>query len=140
MNYKDILERDYLLKKSYHEHDYTVEDYLSEYVLNYTTYDSELDNQLVFRSCVVIDAILRGETFKLIEDKSQDWYLWYIVIVNMPFFVDKLEWGTSVRGAWFHFHRDTEFNGVLENKVFDDEDLKQCMKNIVELYVEHKGK
>ena len=140
MNYKDLLERDYLLQKSYHEHEYTVEDYLSEYIFNYTTYDSELDNQLVFRSCVVIDAILRGETFKLIEDKSQDWYLWYIVIVNMPFFVDKLEWGTSVRGAWFHFHSDTEFNGVLKNKVFDDEDLKQCMKNIVELYVEHKGK
>lgn len=137
MNYKEKLEHDYLLQKSYHDGIYTVEEYLSEYIFNYTTYDSTIDEQIVFRSCVIIDAILRGTTVKLIDDEA-DWYLWYIIIVNMPFFVDKIEWGTSFRGAWFQFHRGTAFDGVFENAVFDTEDLKNCMKAIVDFYTEQK--
>ena len=44
-------------------------------------------------------------TFEYIESNHFN----YLLMVNMPFFKDKLEWGGSIRGAWWDLHGDKEF-------------------------------
>lgn len=73
--------------------------YLSEYIFNFTTYDSEMAELFARRALEVCAAINNGTTFDYIKDAEQ--YRWYLVMCNMPFFADRIEWGTSVRGAWW---------------------------------------
>lgn len=74
-------------------------EYLSDYIFDFTTYDSEMAKVFAGRALEVCAAISDKTTFEYIKDAVQ--YQWYLVMVNMPFFSDKIEWGTSVRGAWW---------------------------------------
>ena len=47
----------------------------------------------------VIDVIINQTQFEYIKDEAK--YLNYLTMVNMPFLSNKIEWGTSIRGAWF---------------------------------------
>lgn len=47
----------------------------------------------------VCAAVNDSRTFDYIKDADN--YRWYLLMVNMPFFNGRLEWGTSVRGAWW---------------------------------------
>ncbi len=47
----------------------------------------------------VLKVILERETFLYIESSNEN-YINFITMVNMPFLIDKLNWGTSIRGAW----------------------------------------
>jgi hypothetical protein len=74
-------------------------EYLSDYIFDFTTYDGEMAELFASKALEVCSAISDSTTFEYIKDTEQ--YRWYLVMVNMPFFADKLEWGTSVRGAWW---------------------------------------
>ena len=74
-------------------------EYLSEYIFNFTTYDSELSEELGRKAVDVCAAINNGTTFDYIEDKDN--CRWFILMCNMPFFADRINWGTSIRGAWW---------------------------------------
>lgn len=74
-------------------------EYLSDYIFNFTTYDGEIAELFASKALEVCAAISGRTTFDYIKDAEQ--YRWYLVMVNMPSFADKLEWGTSVRGAWW---------------------------------------
>jgi hypothetical protein len=56
---------------------------------------------LAEKAVEVCEAILGKTTFDFIQ--GQENYKWYIVLSNMLFFQSKIDWGTSVRGAWFYF-------------------------------------
>lgn len=73
--------------------------YLSEHIFNFTTYDSEMDELFAAKAVEVCYAINNGATFYYIK-KSEN-YKWFLLMCNMPFFEGKLEWGTSIRGAWW---------------------------------------
>ena len=73
--------------------------YLSEYIFDFTTYDDEMAELFARKALEVCAAISESKTFDYIKDAEQ--YRWYLVMCNMPFFADKLEWGTSIRGAWW---------------------------------------
>ncbi|MFH1625922.1 MAG: hypothetical protein ABID54_12320, partial [Pseudomonadota bacterium] len=47
------------------------------------------------------------QTFDYIE--SEEGNLWYLIMVNMPFFAEKLNWGTSIRGAWWDLWGNEKF-------------------------------
>jgi hypothetical protein len=34
-------------------------------------------------------------------ESSPENYRWHIIMCNMPFFANRIEWGTSIRGAWW---------------------------------------
>lgn len=74
-------------------------EYLSDYIFNFTTYDGEMAELFACKALEVCAAISNRTTFDYIKDAEQ--YRWYLVMCNMPFFSDKLEWGTSIRGAWW---------------------------------------
>jgi hypothetical protein len=74
-------------------------EFLSDAIFDFTTYDGEISSTMGVWALSVCKAISDKKTFEYI--KSEEGYLWYILIVNMPFFQDKLDWGGSIRGAWW---------------------------------------
>lgn len=73
--------------------------FLSSDVMNYTTYDSDVDAVLVKWTLEVVEAILLRKTFEYIKEEPR--YTRYLIVCNLPFLKGKLEWGGSIRGAWF---------------------------------------
>lgn len=84
--------------------------YLSEHIFSFTTYDSEKDELFGRKAIEICEAINEGRTFDFIKDTDN--YTWFLVMCNMPFFADRLEWGTSIRGAWWSAcdHRKIELS------------------------------
>jgi hypothetical protein len=73
--------------------------YLSDSIFDFTTYDSAMDELFAAKAIEVCAAINDSKTFEYIKDAEQ--YKWYLLMCNMPFFAERLEWGTSIRGAWW---------------------------------------
>lgn len=74
-------------------------EYLAEYIFDFTTYETQFSELFAKRALEVCSAINKNETFEYIEKLGC--CFWYSLMVNMPFFVDKLEWGDSICGAWW---------------------------------------
>lgn len=82
-------------------------EYLSDYVFDLTTYDGEMSELFARKALEVCAAVSDATTFDYITDPEQ--YRWFLLMVNMPFFASRLDWGTSIRGAWWG-NEDTEFS------------------------------
>lgn len=100
-----------LLQNSYETHRQTVEcppesrlEFLADVVFQFTTYDGAMSVEFAARAVQVCTAITERATFSFIEDP--ECYRWFLLMINMPFFVGRLDWGTSIRGAWWG-HNDT---------------------------------
>lgn len=74
-------------------------EYLSDHIFDFTTYDSEKAERFAVMALEVCQAIQQRKTFEYIEDPTN--YMTFLLMVNMPFFASRLNWGTSVRGAWW---------------------------------------
>jgi hypothetical protein len=73
--------------------------FLSDYVFDFATYDDEKAEEFGAKALEICRAISDRKTFEYIEDPLN--YRWFLLMVNMPFFARRLNWGTSVRGAWW---------------------------------------
>lgn len=93
--------------------------YLSSYTFEYDTYDSGMDKVFACKTLEVCHSISNATTFKYIEDENN--YIWYLALVNMPFLKDKIEWGTSVRGAWWNYNKPSV---DLGGETISDVDMK----------------
>lgn len=76
-------------------------DYLGDHIFNYTTYDGEVSELFALKTVEVIKAINNRTVFEYI--KNEDNYKWYLLICNMPFVRGRIDWGTSIRGAWWDY-------------------------------------
>ena len=85
--------------------------FLADCVFDFTTYDGDADHLFGSRAVEVCEAILNQSTFDYI--KGGDRYQWFLVMVNMPFFKDRLDWGTSIRGAWWHVSGETVAKNLM---------------------------
>ena len=83
-------------------------EYIGHVIFNFTTYSNSIDELFAALMMPVIRCILEKKTFEYQEDRSQ--YINYLHMVNMPFLVNKLEWGTSIRGAWFDDYQEYEID------------------------------
>ncbi len=85
-------------------------EYLGDHIFNFTTYESEYSELFAKKALEVCAAISDSKTFEYI--KEPEGRLWYLLMVNMSFFADKLEWGGSIRGAWWSEppHKKIEFS------------------------------
>lgn len=93
------------------EHSYTMESqtsggrdqsrlgYLAQHIFDFTTYESEADELFARKAVEVCAAITDGKTFDYIANPPAR--IWYLLMVNMPFFMPRLNWGGSIRGAWW---------------------------------------
>ena len=95
-NYKKELEDFY---KDYANNGETKLEFTGDHIFEFTTYSSNLSELLAQTMIDVMVQIANRTTFEYIEDEAN--HVNYILMINMPFLSDKIEWGTSVRGAWF---------------------------------------
>lgn len=77
-------------------------EYLGGYIFNFTTYENIVLEQMATKALEVCNAITNKTTFDYITDENNN--LWYLIMVNMPFFNDRLTWGSSIRGAWWDIY------------------------------------
>jgi hypothetical protein len=97
---RELLEHSFNLTRGFGGgHEMSRLEFLAEYVFDFTTYDTEMGELFARKALEVCAAINDGKTFDYIKDADN--YRWYLLMVNMPFFAGRLEWGTSVRGAWW---------------------------------------
>lgn len=68
-------------------------------VFDLVTYDSSLDEMFVKDIIEVCKAILEERTYEYIRDPDN--YIKYILVCQILDKFHWIEWGTSIRGAWF---------------------------------------
>jgi hypothetical protein len=107
-----------LLTESYESDGFCVKptsrlEYLSDYIFDFTTYEDEAAELFARRAIEVAAAISNGTTFEYI--KRHEDRIWFLLMCNMPFFYPRLEWGTSIRGAWWkHENHTLESCGLFD--------------------------
>lgn len=69
-------------------------------IFDLVTYDSSLDEMFVKDIIEVCKVILEERTFEYIGE-SRDNYIKYILVCQTLHKFNWIEWGTSIRGAWF---------------------------------------
>ena len=74
-------------------------EYIGDYIFQFTTYDDDMTALFASKAVEVCAAITEGKTFDYIKDAEN--YRWYLLMCNTQFFAGKLNWGTSIRGAWW---------------------------------------
>jgi len=74
-------------------------EFLGGHLFDFTTYDNSMDALFAELMLEVIDCIVNKTTFEYLSDEAR--YMNYLTMVNMPFFSGMLDWGSSIRGAWF---------------------------------------
>lgn len=107
IDYGRLLEHSFKMDNELSDHPKTRLGYLSHNIFDFTTYDSDMDELFAQRAVEVCAAINNQKTFEYIA--SPENYQWYLLMCNMPFFVDRLEWGGSIRGAWWCGDRKLRF-------------------------------
>ena len=87
--------------------------WFSDYLCGYCTYDEDISYIMAKETLEVMNAINTKKTFEYIEDDNK--YLNYIKYLNMPFLDEKVEWGGSIRGAWWKRKVVIEADGLFNN-------------------------
>lgn len=70
-------------------------------VFGLATYDGALDKLFVERICDVCKYIAAGKTYEFI-DMSDENYTTYILVCQLLYKKNWIEWGSSIRGAFFY--------------------------------------
>jgi hypothetical protein len=110
--------------------------YLADHIFDFTTYDMNISNDLAIRAVVVCNAITERTTLDYIQNPYN--HHWYVIMCNMPFFADRIDWGTSIRGAFWDQDITLKScglwdgdNQILEMK-FTREEWEGFMRAVVE--------
>jgi len=99
MNYLQMLERSFSEAQLNECPPSTRFAFLADSFFDLTTYDDDVSDEFGRKAVEVCAAITNQQTFSYISDPAN--YRWFLLMVNMPFFADKLNWGGSIRGAWW---------------------------------------
>jgi hypothetical protein len=73
--------------------------YIGEHIFGFVTYEQEYDELFAKKALMVCEAVNLHATYAFI--KTPENRLWYLLMMNMPFFQDRVVWGSSIRGAWW---------------------------------------
>lgn len=98
-DYKQLIEHSHIKTQECHDEPSSRLAFLADHIFQFTTYDDEMSEFFARKAIEVCAAINDRTTFDYISDAEN--YRWYITMCNMPFFADNVEWGTSVRGAFW---------------------------------------
>ena len=80
-------------------------EYCGRFIFGFTTYDCVKDEEFAHVMLDTIEAILYCENSCFI-DKSEENYRNYLLMVNMPFLKNKIEWGVSIRHCWIEDNKE----------------------------------
>lgn len=107
-----LLETGHQKLSEYREEKISRLEFLSDYIFDFVTYDGEMAEMLALKAIHVCEAINRRQTFDFIKDPDR--YLWFLVMVNTPFFVDRITWGGSIRSAMWQEDIGYESPGLFD--------------------------
>ncbi len=114
-NYLELLEHSFEMEKIIKEcPPISRLEFLSRNVFDFTTYDFQMDELFAKKAIECCEAITNGTTFEYIEDSEN--HKWFLLMCNMPFFYEKIEWGTSIRGAWWDQKIELKSYGIWVNE------------------------
>lgn len=101
MDYGHLLEHSFAVEaEDHHSSALGRLEYLADQIFDFTTYDGGMSRIFARKAVEVCEAITTKCTFQYIE-KSVENYQWFLLMCNMPFFASRIDWGTSIRGAWW---------------------------------------
>ncbi len=119
------------VKKIFEEHykcidELTKHEWAASNIFDLATYDGELAELFVNKIFEVCNVILERRNFEYITNRKN--YITYILVCQI---LDKkgwINWGTSIRGAWFEMG-ETMFESGTENEVvpFTNDNLRILM-------------
>ena len=111
-------------------------EYLGNDIFDFTTYDGVMSAAFAEKAVEVCKAITEHATFEYIKD--EDNYRWYLLMVNMPFFASRIDWGTSIRGAFWDNEITFQSCGLWDGEkqlheelAFTLETWEQFMRDVV---------
>jgi hypothetical protein len=93
--------------------------FLSSIIVGLTTYDDEIDIIIGNEIYEVMKIIYERKNFKYISNQNN--YIKYIKTIN--YFKEWLDWGTSIRGAWFDYYEGMYI--MLKNYDFEEIELSE---------------
>ena len=126
-----------IYKAQYEEYKSNFDDAPSKYewaahnIFDLTTYDGDLDE--LFVKCIidVLKVIRDRSNFEYIKDENN--YIKYILVCQLLDKFHWIEWGTSIRGAWFDgYHPRHMVRPILEEMEWSQWDDKK------KEFIEHK--
>ncbi|BBB65868.1 hypothetical protein UNDYM_1615 [Undibacterium sp. YM2] len=103
-SYKHLLENSYHIQCELDE-EMSREAFLADYIFCFITYDSDMGEIFASKALEVCTAVSNQTIISYIE--NEDDYRWFLLMINMPFFAGRLNWGTSIRGAWWNHEGQT---------------------------------
>lgn len=89
-------------------------------IFELTTYDSGIDERFVKDIIEVCKIILEKRNYEYIKDESN--YIKYILVCQMLKQFNWIDWGTSIRGAWFGAPNRSSSKDILEYLEWGDND------------------
>ena len=111
--------------------------FISEFIFNFTTYESDAGELFARKALEVCAAISHKKTFEYIKSSKENNY-WYLMMCNTEFFISKIEWSTSIRGAWWDNKIDFTSCGLFDRAgqvteiSFNNEDWVKFLDAVIE--------
>jgi len=130
-NFIEILEKEYQEQKEYNECLGSRLDFIGETIFNFTMYDGDASERFALKMIEVIESLINRTTFEYQKENYDN----YLTMVNMPFLVDKLEWGGSIRGAWLDYSK--EYTISYDIKIEKDE-IEPFLTQLIKWYYENE--
>lgn len=112
MNYLSLLQHSYEIGND-PDCPETPAGYLSEFIFDFDTYDGEMSDLFGKKAVEVCLSLSNGTTYEYIKDKEN--YKWYLLLLNTPFFRNNVEWGSSIRNAWWATYKKPNKKFLLES-------------------------
>lgn len=113
-------------------------EFIGNHIFAFDTYENVVLSLMTTKAIEVCNAISNSTTFEYIANVHDN--MWYLIMVNMPFFQNKLEWGVSIRGAWWDYYPNKCFklescgiydgNDYLYDIEFDETEWREFIKAI----------
>jgi len=75
-------------------------EYLSEHIFQFIAYENRMAELFASKALDVCVAITERKVFDYLGDSDEN-RMWFLLMCNMPFFANRIDWGTSVRCAWW---------------------------------------
>lgn len=100
--YSDLLEFSFETERTFSEGDIDRSFFLAEEVFGFTLYDSHMSRVFADAAIDAAEAINKGDTREVREGPR---HIVFLCMVNMPFFMERIDWGVSIRNPWWG-HRE----------------------------------
>ncbi|MGB4985011.1 MAG: hypothetical protein WBO70_04495 [Erysipelotrichaceae bacterium] len=130
-NFIEILEKEYQEENEYNECLGSRLDFIGETIFNFTMYDGDASERFALKMIEVIECIINRTTFEYQKENYDN----YLTMVNMPFLVDKLDWGGSIRGAWLDYSK--EYTVSYDIKI-EKEEIELFLTQLIKWYYENE--